>query len=335
MNRACVVGLALGLLGLGAAPLHAEGAPLDVTMAVPTFSMSFSLQYIAEDKGYFAANGINMKSVIIAGVGATNAVISGSADAAHTSPGTLTRAAAHGQRLLAIVAETNRLIVDLALRKDLAEAAHFDPKAPLAQRALAIKGRIIAVDAINTVIHAYVRLLAHYGGFDPEDIRIAPMQPPNMIAAFESKEIDGFAMSLPWPLQPVLAGTAVMIASGPAGDPPDLVPFAQTLVAVLPETCEKRPAVCVGLGRSFAAAASFVRDHGDEALALLGKRFAKLDPKLLAAAFAEVRSVTPTPPAPSEAILKNADTYNIDAGLMKPEERLSSYAGLSTDKYVK
>jgi len=45
--------------------------------------------------------------------------------------------------------------------------------------------------------------------------------------------------------------------------------------------------------------------------------------------------VTPTPPPPSEAILKNADTYNIDAGLMQPEERLSSYAGLSTDKYGK
>jgi hypothetical protein len=93
--------------------------------------------------------------------------------------------------------------------------------------------------------------------------------------------------------------------------------------------------VCVGLGRSFAQAAAFVRDHPEETLALLAKRFDKLDPKLLAAAFAEVRSVTPYPPAPTEAMLKNAETYNIDAGMMQPEEKLKSYDGLFTDKYVK
>ena len=38
----------------------------------------------------------------------------------------------------------------------------------------------IAVDAINSIIHAYVRFLAKRSGFDPEEIRIAPMQPPNI-----------------------------------------------------------------------------------------------------------------------------------------------------------
>ena len=33
-----------------------------------------------------------------------------------------------------------------------------------------------------------------------------------------TRQVDGFAMSMPWPLQPVLEGSAVVIASGSDGD---------------------------------------------------------------------------------------------------------------------
>jgi len=307
----------------------------EATLAVPAFSLSFALHYLADDLGLWAKHGLAMKSVLIAGVGSANAVISGSADAGDASPTTLTRAVAHGQKLLAIGAMQDRLFVAAVLRKDLAEAAGFDPKAPLEQRARALKGRTMAVDSINSIIHAYVLLVAHRGGLDPDDIRIAPMQPNAMLAAFEAKQIDGFAMSFPWPLEPVLAGEAVTIASGLDGDPPDMLPFNQTMVVVRPETCVERKWLCQGVGRALADGAAFVHDHPAEALALLAKRFPTLEPKLVAAAFDAVKRVTPVPPAPARAALANAETLNIEAGLMKPEERLGSYDGLFTDEYVK
>ena len=48
---------------------------------------------------------------------------------------TLNRAAAHGQRMLAIANTIDKLPGEVILRKDVAEAIHFDPKAPLAARA--------------------------------------------------------------------------------------------------------------------------------------------------------------------------------------------------------
>jgi NitT/TauT family transport system substrate-binding protein len=33
--------------------------------------------------------------------------------------------------------------------------------------------------------------------------------------------------------------------------------------------------------------------------------------------------------------MENAELFNIEAGLMKPEEKLASYDGLSTDEFVK
>jgi NitT/TauT family transport system substrate-binding protein len=306
-----------------------------VTMAVPAYSLTFILGYLADDLGLWAKHGLAVKSVMIPGVGAMNAVIGGSADVTQASAITLTRASARGQKVLAIVEALDRLVVEVVLRKDLAEAAHFDPKAPLKERAALLKGKTIAVESINSIIHAYVRLLATRAGFSPEDIRIAPMQPANMLAAFEAHQIDGFAMSLPWPLEPVLKGEAVTIASGPAGDPPDMVPFAHDIVVVRPELCEKDAAVCAGIGKSFAEADDFLHDHPAESLAFMQKRFKTLDAKLLSTAFDEVRASTPRPPIPTRQALENADIYNIDAGLMKPEEKLKSYDDIFTDKYVK
>ena len=328
--------IALGfVLALAATPSRAQ-APLEhAVLAVPAFSFSFSTAYLAEDAGIWAKNGLAMKSVQIAGVGATNAVIAGSADFSIASPLTVTRAAAHGQRLLAIAQTLDRLFVELVIKKDIAAAAHFDPKAPLDKRAQILKGRTIAVDSINSIIHAYVRLLAHRAGLSYDDVKIAVMQPNAMIAAFDTGQIDGFAMSLPWPLVPVIAGTAVTVASGLAGDPPDMVPFGHNVIVALPATCEKRRALCAKTGKSFADAAVFMLDRPAEALALLAKRFPTLDAKVLKAAFEEARNATPRVPVPTLKALENAETYNVDAGLMKPEEKLKNFDGLYTDAFVK
>jgi len=317
-------------------PLRAEEARLvDVVLANPAISLSFSASYLAEDLGIFGKHGLRVKIMDIPGVGAANAVISGSADFAQPSAITLTRAAAKGQRMLAIAETSNRPIIQVALRKEIAEAGGFDPKAPFGKRAALLRGHTIAVDSTGSLIHAYVLLMAKRAGIPADDVKVAIMQPPNMIAAFQTKQIDGIAMSPPWPLIPVVEGTAVMIASGPDGEPADLVPFANNVVVTRPDTCERRRVVCLGMGRSFAEAEAYLHEHPTEALAVLKKRFSKLDDRLLATAFETIRKISPNPPLVDKKGLENAEIFNIDAGLMKPDEKLSSYDGLSTDEFVR
>jgi ABC-type nitrate/sulfonate/bicarbonate transport system substrate-binding protein len=319
---------------LAAGPAHAQAPLENVILANPVISLSFSMGYIAEDLGIWAKHGLAVKTIEISGVGALNAVISGSADFAQPSGLSFTRAVAKGQKLIAIAASTNRITPQLVMRKELVDAS-FDPKAPLAQRAQILKGRIIAVDAVNTVIHAYVRLLAKRGGYDPEEIRVAMMQPPNMIAALAAKSIDGFAMAPPWTLKPVLEGTATMIASGPDGDPSDLDPFATVILVTKSETCEKRAELCRKMGQAMTEAGAFLLDHPAESLAILKKRFATLDDKLLTASYELLRKMTPRPPILPEKSLENDDLFNIEAGLMSADDKLKSYDGLVTDKYVR
>src|SRR4029077_9117171 len=264
LNRLAPLAAALLL----ASPVHAQpGGAENVVLAVPNVALTFAPGYLAEDLGLFAKHGLNLKSVVITGIGSANAVISGSADFAQISGATLTRAAARGQRLLGIVGTLNRPVIQIVLRKEIAAAAGFDPKAPLEKRAQVMRGRTIAVDSINSVIHAYVLLLARRAGFDPNEIRIARMAPNNMLAAYQTKQIDGFAMSMPWPLQPLLDGSATMIASGPDGDPKDMIPFGHNVLVAKRDTCEKRAGVCRKMGQAYAEAIAYMHDHPAEALA--------------------------------------------------------------------
>ena len=72
-------------------------------------------------------------------------------------------------------------------------------------------------------------------------------------------------------------GEALLIASGPDGEPGDMVPFGHNLIVTKPETCEKKKAVCMAMGQAFKDAAIFIKTKPDEAFALLKKRFPTLD----------------------------------------------------------
>jgi NitT/TauT family transport system substrate-binding protein len=317
-----------------AAPALAE-EPEKVTLAIPAFSFSFTMEYVAQDLGFFAHQGLAVQELDITGLGAINALIAGSVDFSLASGASLTRAAAKGQRLLNIAALSDRPFAQIVMRKDAAEKANFDPKASLAQRALTLKGLTVAIDAINTVNHAYLRVIAGAGGYDPESLKLAIVAAPSLPAAFATKQIDAFVMTPPWPEKVLVEGSAVLIASGPDGDPENLAPMINSVLLTRPELCEKRAALCTKMGHAYAEAAAVIRDAPEKALAVLKKRFATLDDKTVEASFAVLRKITPSPPVPTLDGIRNNETFNVMAGLLKPEEALKSFDGLFTDKYVR
>ena len=331
--RMCRFAIAAVLIAAGVTPLPAQPAE-EVILADPAFSMTFSAGYIASDLDLWAKHGIKVKTVAITGIGAINAVISGSAQFAQASASSIGRASARGQKLIVIATTIERPFAQIVLRKEIAEAGGYDAKAPLAKRGALLKGHTIAVDSINSMIHAYVRLIAARSGVNPDDIRIAPMAPASMLAAFQSKQIDGYAMSLPWPQKAVQDGEALLIASGPDGEPGDMIPFGHNMIVTRQDTCEKRKSLCMAMGQSIKDAAAFIKNKPDEAFALLKKRFPTLDDKLLRASFEELQKVTPSPPITSKAVIENSETFNVDAGLLKADEKLKSTDGLFTNEYV-
>ena len=184
------------------------------------------------------------------------------------------------------------------------------------------------------MIHAYVRLVAARSGVNPDDIRVAPMAPASMLAAFQSKQIDGYAMSLPWPQKAVQDGEALLDRQRPgrrAGRHDPVRPQPDRDQA---GDLREAQGALHGDGPVDQGRAAFIKGKPDEAFALLKKRFPTLDDKLLKASFEELQKVTPSPPLVSKAIIENSEKFNVDAGLLKADEKLKSYDGLFTNDYV-
>jgi NitT/TauT family transport system substrate-binding protein len=323
------------LLAVAVTPLSAQPALQDIIIAMPNFTFTSTPNFVAEELGLWAKHGLRVKIVQIQGVGATNAVIAGSADFVQAGGSTLTRAAARGQRLLAIANTAERNIVAITMRKEIAEAAGFDAKAPIEKRAAVLKGKTFGVGAINANPHAYLLAVAARGGVKPDELRVTALEGNAMWAAFQSKQIDGMSNSPPWPLKPVVDGLSVVIASGPEGDPPNAINFAYNVVLAKPETCEKRKAICVGMGQVMKEAIAYMHSNPAQVRAILGKKFPNLEPKLIEAAYAEILKSTPKVPIVTKESLNNADDFNVEAGMMKADAKLKSYDGLYTDEYVK
>ena len=126
-----------------------------------------------------------------------------------------------------------------------------------------------------------------------------------------------------------------MLVSGPAGDMPEYLPIDYIVLQTRPEVCQKERIKCEKVGRAFKAAADFIIQRPDEALVLLKKRFANMDPKILETAWAVVSKAH----APGSKVtlkgLENSQKFSVDAGLLEPKDVLKDFSGIYTDEFVK
>ncbi len=337
-NKAFVTafGLATGLsTGLGIGPTPGNAQEIEVIMALPASTLTFSAAFLAEDAGFYKKEGLKVTNRTIVGVGAPNAVLAGSADFTMGTGPVFLRAAAQGQRFLAIVNLIDKPLVELVLRKDVAETAKITDKMSLAERAKTLKGKTIGIQGVGSIVHAWERLVVARGGLDVEqDVRIAPMDPPAMLPALENKAIDGYATSLPFTTQAVMKGSAVMLATA-VTDAPDLVPFAYGLIYSRPELCREQREKCARMARAMKGAAQFIQEKPNEALELLKKRFSTMDPQLLAAAWKVVASAHAKDIRVTVPGLENSQKVSLEAKLLEPKDALKSFDGLYTDEFLR
>jgi len=308
---------------------------IEILMALPAPTLTFSSAFIAEDAGFYKKEGLKVSHRILVGVASPNAVIAGSADFTIGTGPVFLRAAAAGQRMLAIANLIDKPLVELVLHKDVADAAGITDATPLAERAKALKGKTIAIQGVGSIVHAWERFVASRGGLDIEkDVRIAPMDPPPMLASMETKAIDGFATSLPFTTEAVVKGKAIMLASG-ASAAPELLPFAYGLIYTRSDMCTKTREKCERVVRALATANRFILEKPDEALELLKKRFDKMDQQVLAAAWktvaaAHAKDIRVTVPG-----LDHSQEVSLAAKLLDPKDTLKSFDGLYSNEFVR
>ena len=321
-----------GLVGFAApAAAEIEKTSLAQTPAI----VAFLAAYIAEDANIWRDNNLDVKVIYLDGVATVNAVIAGSADFALSSSAALTRAAAHGQRLLALASMNNQSGQVTVIRKEFADAVRFDPTAPLSVRAQVLKGRIVSGGSVGSVADVFLKSVARAGGLDPSAFTSPPLNASELLAAFSRRAVDGFSYSLPYPQQVVAEGTAVVVADGTNGELKEFFPLAAGLLLTRPQLCTERRSLCEKMGHSMLIATQFLLERRADATAILKKRFPTVSDAVLASAFDAVRRMTQSPPTVTLIALENGDRMNAEAGFLRLEDRVQSYDGLFTNEFLR
>ena len=176
---------ALAAVSVGALATPAARAE-DTILAIPGQNVLFLSRYIADDQHLWSKEGLNVKILDIIGIGSMNAVIAGSADFSMGSGPTVTRAWAKGQKVSALLTAISQSGQSIVIRKDIADAAHFDPNAPITERGKVLKGRTIAIGGVGAIPDVVLKVIAKDAGVAPGDVIAPPMQPPEFMAAFAS-----------------------------------------------------------------------------------------------------------------------------------------------------
>lgn len=324
-----MAGCSLLALACCAAPATAQQAR--TTMILPAVSVLFAPVYIAQDAGYFKEAGVDVELGLLAGPTALNALIGGSADFTTLAGLIQVRAAQRGQKTLAIAGLQEKATTEIVLGASTAEKL-AGARTPT-ERAKALKGLTLAVDAANGLPHAFLRYAARQGGLDADrDVRLVFMAPTGMDAALQRKEIDGFVFSSPFTLESVRRGAQLWI-SGPRGDLPDLDPTAYNVLVARDGYCTTAPGTCKAVVAALARAMALLANEPGQALAMLSRRFDKMDPALLQDAFETFRRNAPPRPMPmAQSFSHTVDTMfgpADDKGALK-----TLVKGLYSDEYV-
>lgn len=333
-RRSGVLRSTIALIAVAAAAPAAVAADR-ATLAIPAVNLAFIDRYVAADEGLWKKEGLDVTVSEIQGIGATNAVISGSVDFAFASGPTVTRANARGQKLVALATTIDQSDEDILVRKDIAAAAHFDPGAPLTERGKVLKGLTIATGGAGAIPDVVLKVVAKEAGLAPHAVTTAPMAATEFIAAFTQKSIGGFVSGPPFAQIALLDGTGVLVSDTTKGEPADYSPVSSALLLTRASFCPAHYQICVKLVHGIAEASRFVHDHPKQTLAVMKRHFGKYSPAVLQASYEALRPMMPVPPITTPQELQNADRLDIAAGFLKPSDQLKDYAAIIDNRFAK
>jgi ABC-type nitrate/sulfonate/bicarbonate transport system substrate-binding protein len=275
-RRVVVVGLAVASMMFTLAtarPARAEDAK-EVTIAVSSTSFVLGGVRIGEQAGLFAKNGLHPRIVVMeSGNAAMSALIGGSAQFTVAGPSEVLAARARGQDVVIVANLYEGLAGSVVLSKDVAATLNVRQDAPVAERLKALNGLSIAVPSATSALLGPVRNAAEAAG---AHIRFAYMSQPAMVAALESRAVQGIDASFPYAGAPIVNGTGLLWINGPSGELGAASPASSSCLQATAGYVKANEGTVKRLQKSIADIASYVREHPAEAKQALAKGYSQL-----------------------------------------------------------
>jgi NitT/TauT family transport system substrate-binding protein len=231
------------LIGLCGETQQASGqTPKKVKMTIPVIAHSMLPVFLAQNRGYFADEKIELDVTSTNGGGPDiRALIAGDVDFSFTTGDNVILAHQEGKKLLMVMSGLNKLFINWAIHKESAKSKGITESTPLAEKLKALKGLTVGVTNPGALTAHLATFVIRRAGFNPQqDVQIVPIgSGPTWIAALENRKVDVALTAPPTPETAIARGYAIMLINNAKGEDPSIAEFLMENLIVRPETAAK------------------------------------------------------------------------------------------------
>ena len=315
--------------GAGSAP-----TPVVLNVGQINDSINFFPFYVAEQMGYFKAQGITLgqRPRLQTGPKVVAALESNSIDIGGVVITDAFGMAKVDPSARIIGALTNGYVVDIVVGKQFEQATHLTEASPLTDKINALKGKKIGITGPNTGTEALLTYLFKQQGMDArKDATLISLGSDNTaaLAALQNNRVDALSFFSPIGQAAEAQGVGNIFISPDNGDVPDLNGDVHGLFVTKQSTIDAKPQAINGFIRAVSQAENYIQTNPDKAKTLLNG-YLKLGDSVSEAVYKATSPVWAKTPELSQSTYEVASQFHIKAGLITAAPPYDSLVANST-----
>jgi sulfonate transport system substrate-binding protein len=235
-----------------------------IRITMPVTALSMLPIYLAKANGYFADGGLDVEMIMTGGAGPdVKALISGDVDFAFTPGDNVMLAYQEGKRVIIVMNGFRRLLINWAMRTDVARAHGITDTTPLAQKIKALKGLTIGVTQAGALTAHLAAFVVRRAGYSPQqDVTLVPIGAgPTWLAALQNHKVDVALTATPVPETAISQGYAMMFINNAKGEDPSVPEFLMECLITRPDVVQKNPDLVRRMARALMQANIWALRH--------------------------------------------------------------------------
>ncbi len=316
-------------------PAAEAQSPRKVKLTMPVVAHSMTPVYLAQAKGYFAEEGLDVEVTTTGGGGPDiRALIAGEVDFSFTTGDQVIIAYQEGKPLVMVMNGVQKVFLNWAMHKEVAKAKGITETTPLADKLKALKGLTVGVTTPAALTAHIAAFVIRKAGYVPqEDVKIIPIGAgPTWLAALENRKVDVALTAPPVPETAISRGHAIMFINNAKGEDPSMSEFLMVNLVVRPETLKKDPDLVRRMVRALVKANKWALSSTPEQVAeALRPTFATIDPAIhLEGVKSALPALTPGGRASERGLQITQDVLEV-AGLLK---KRVAYSDIVTNDFL-
>jgi NitT/TauT family transport system substrate-binding protein len=251
-------------------------SPAKVRIGLATESLGRTPLYVAQRKGYFAEQGLDVERTSLqGGTALVAAFLSGEVDLAGFGADAVVELVSEGKDIQVIYSMGEGHDLHLVVSKSFAEQRGVEPTLELGERLRRLRGITIGAPSLAGLGEFRSRWLMSQGGLGEQDVTVVQAGGGGgLVAAVENGQVDGFTGSPPLPQEASARGRAVVLVR-----PSEIRDFPRYLHGFLGTSRaygERNVDTLHRLAQALNRAKQFIQDSPDEAAQELKRDFPSL-----------------------------------------------------------